>query len=335
MRRNSSLAILAILISGCASSQPERVYVDLDRAVQAEQAPELQVAALPQPKAGALPVTVKQAGLPATSITDRTRERLVLAKQLVDENRGKSIASLSTMLKRVYLAQTEDEIANQNREELPQQDSIIADAFAGLRQVFEEYGTRRGPLLAPLNLLARSTSLAIHVVPANADALTKKNLTMANDLRRQILALDAQYNAQATELLAEAGEKLRVALARLDERAKQMRVAAESKAVAEAESKAAQTQTSMDVQIKQLVPESLPVVPPRQVVVPGSPTLPPPPTDTAKPIFGSLGERRHLLDQEIDIWIKSTGKTRSLTANGVRDATEGFLQWRSAHKVGP
>src|SRR5436190_1024375 len=129
MRRNRSsfsLALIVIVISGCASSQPERVYVDIDRVLASERAPDLTLAPLPQPRPPARPVSVKQPGLPATTVTDKTISRLQLAKRLIAENRGKSIASLSTMLKRLYVAQAEDEIAKRSREGLPGRETILS-----------------------------------------------------------------------------------------------------------------------------------------------------------------------------------------------------------------
>lgn len=333
MRKNSTLAIIAILLSGCASTQSERVYVDLNRVMASEKVQLLPSPPIPTPSRAASAVTVKQAGLPSSSITDRTRERLETAKRLIAENRGKSIAALSAMLKRIYLAKAEDQIAIQTHDIQPQQDALIAAAFADIRTAFEEYGQKRGPLLVRLNLLARNTELKDQIPPA--DPVAAARVKKANALRGEVRALDAQYNALAAKLLAEADAKIQAAIAALDEQAKQIRTQAESKAVGEAELKANQTQTTLDVQIKQLVPERLAAVPARQVVVPGSTQLPSAPTDTDKPIFGSLDEVRHMIDQEVDIWVGSIGRTRSTSPKGGRDATEEFLQWRSAHKVGP
>ena len=335
MRRNSLLAILAILISGCASTQPERVYVDADRVLASDKAPELKGTPLPQPPPAKPPVSVKQAGLPATSTTDRTLERLAFAKRLIEENRNKSIASLSAMLTRIYEAQAEDEIERRRVALLPERDLIFNAALQRLREVFEQYGQRRGPLLAALNNLARSPDLKDQQIPTTADGIQKLRITRSNATRAQIRELDREYDAQARQLLAEAQQQIQAEIAKLQEQAKQLRGAAETKAVQEAESKATQTQTALNVRIKQLVPEHLPSVPARQVVIPGAAMLPPAPTDTARAIFGSLEERRHLIDQEIDIWIKTTGRERSRAPKGVRDATEEFLQWRRAHEVGP
>lgn len=336
MRRSSLLAIIALLLSGCAATQPDRVYVDLDRALAGEQTLDMAMPPLPQPKAPSPPSIVKQQGLPATSTTDRTIERLEAARRLIAENRGRSIASLSAMLKRIYLAQANDEIAKRDKDVQPEHDTILAAALGRLRDLFEEYGLERGPLLARLNILVRNSDLADQSVPENADAITKANVVAANKVRVQLRALDERYNGEATRLLAEAQKEIEGELATLRAEAAKTRTAAEQKAVSEAESKANQTEVSLDVQVKQLVPSSLPAVAPRQVIVQGSAPMPPPPTDKQKPIFGSLEQRRQLLDQEIDIWVRTTGRIRTKPGTkGSRDATTEFLQWRSAHKVGP
>lgn len=336
MRRNSPIAILAILISGCAARQPEPVYVNLDRVLIREATPEMIGAAMPQPMPPSQPVTVKQPGLPATATTDRTLERLELAKKLISENRGKSIASLSAMLKRVYLAQAEDEIEKRSKDIQPAHDEMFAAAFARIRETFERYGLERGPLLTKLSITARNISLEPQTAASDADLLTQRNIIEANKLRTQIKELDKRYDDEADLLLADAEKAIQAEIAQLKQEADATRAQAETKAVNEAESKATQTQTSLDVDLKHLVPEALPSVPGRQVVIPGTTAMPAPPQDAAKAIFGSLEERRRLLDQEIDIWIKSSGRSRSMgPQKGIRDVTEEFLLWKSAHKTGP
>jgi hypothetical protein len=335
-RRFGGLALLSVLIvSGCTSVRPERVYVDVTRAVFSERAPELTIKPAPQPTQSAGAVTVRQPGMTATGTSDRTLERLQEAKRLIAENRGKSISALSSMLKRVYLARANDEIASKLQQDRPEYDTILAAALERLRQTFEAYGEERGPLLAKLSVLARNTELRDQAIPEGPDLIAKQRATEANKVRGEIRELDARYTREATVLLADAEKQIDAAIAAIEEQAKNIRARAEANAIAEAETTATKTQASLDVQVRQLVPEKLASVPARQVVVPGSAPLPPPPTDKTKPIFGSLEERRRLVDQEIDIWIKTTGRLRSTTTRGVRDATEEFLQWRRAHKVGP
>lgn len=335
MGRASRLLFLAILISGCGSPQPERVYVDLDRVLASDPVIHTKPIELPKPPSASPAVIVKQPGLPATSTTDRTIERLQTAKKLIAENRSKSIASFSSMLKRIYVAQANDEIAKRDRDVQPERDGILDAALKRLRQAFDAYGAERGPLVAQLNVLVRNTNLADQSIPDNADPITKSHIVKANQIRVQLREIEARYNKQAANLLDAAEKEIQSEIAALAEQAKKIRSTAEAKAMKEAEGKATQTQVSLDVQVTQLVPESLPGVPAKQVAVPGSPPLPAPPANPSGTIFGSLEERRHLLDQEVQIWIRSTGRIRSLTPQGGRDATEEFTQWRRAHKVGP
>ena len=326
---------LGMSLAGCVSSSSAPVYVDVDQVIAAEQAPELKNTPPPRPKPPLAPVVVKQAGLPASRTTDRTLQRLETAKRLISENRSRSIAALSSMLKRIYLAQAEDQIAKNSKELQPGADSIIAAAYEKVRLALDSYGQERGPLLAQLNAWVGNIDLADQAIPDHADAVMKVNIPKANLVRAQIRSLDSKYNAEAAKILADAQAQIDSQIAALTLQANQTRATAQAKAQKEAESQATKTQTSLDVQVQQLVPESLPSEPAREVTVPGTRPMLQAPIDNEKPIFGSLAERRHLLDQQVDIWIRTTGHTRSTTPKGVRDATEDFLQWRSAHKVGP
>jgi hypothetical protein len=280
-------------------------------------------------------VGVTQPGLPATSTTDRTLERLEMAKQLIAANRGKSIAALASMLKQIYLAQAKDRIDRMAHDQQPETDAIIDSVLADLRALFERYGEERGPLLAHLNALARSNDLADEPIPSGADRIESSRIEKANTLREQIRQMDSAYDQQAQTLLDAAYAKIGEEIRKLQIQADQIRVAAAAKAQAEAESKATKTETAINVELKDLVPDALPAVPSRQVVVPGSPSLPKAPTDKTDAIFGSLEERRRLIDREVDVWVKTTGRQRASSAAGARDATEEFLRWRSAHTVGP
>lgn len=258
-----------------------------------------------------------------------------MAKQLIAANRGKSIASLSSMLKQIYLAQAKDQIDRMTREQQPESDAILTAVLADLRALFERYADDRGPLLAHLSALSRSNDLSDEPVPEGADRIETSRIEQANKLRAQIRQMDSAYDQQAQVLLDAAYAKIDEEIRKLQAEADQIRAAAAAQAQAEAESKANKTQTAINVELKGLVPDVLPPVPSRRVVVPGSPSLPEAPTDKTDAIFGSLDERRRLLDHEVDIWIKTTGRQRSSSKAGARDATEDFLRWRSAHTVGP
>jgi len=327
--------VLAFLISGCATTQPERVYVDLDRVFGTERPTQTAGLTVPRPPGPAPAVIVKQPGLPATSTGDQTDERLQEAKKLIEENRNRSIATLSSMLERIYVARANDANAVREKAAQPEQSKILASAVTRLRQAFEAYARQRGPLLPRLNALAHGTDLAPVPISEGATPLATRRITEANKLRGQIRSLDAAYDADATKILSDAQKEIEDETAALGRQAEAVRAAAHAQALSEAESQATATQTSLNVQVTKLLPESLPAVASRDVTIPGSRPLAAAPESKNQPIFGSLDEHRRLIDEQIDIWVKSTGGVRSLTPRGAHDRTEEFLQWRSAHKVGP
>lgn len=336
MRKVSPIAFVLLFLSGCGSPQPDSVYVDLDR-VMAEQ-PTGMVAAesVPNPPAAKPDVTLKQAGYPASTLSDRTLSRLELAKKLIAANRETSIESLQRLLRRIYLAKAEDEITKREKELQPSQYAFLDQAFADLRALFERYGEERGPLLAELNIKGNGKlTLFDQPVPENAGAITKYNLLRANELRRQLRQIDFNYNAQAEVLFQQAQQQIDAEITRLKAQAAKDRIAAEDRALQEAREQASVSSKPIEVEVQHLLPSTLPAVPSHTATVPGTRSLDKAPENKARQIFGSLEERRRVLDQQIAIWVKTTGKKRASTANGATDATEEFLRWRSAHKVGP
>src|SRR5262249_32471040 len=158
-------------------------------------------------------VIVKQTGLPATATGDKTLVRLEAARKLIAANRGKSIAALSAMLKRVYLAQAEDEIEKRSKEVQPAHQDLMAAAFGHMREELEAYGRLRGPLIAKLSVVARSTSLEPQAAPSDGDAVMLKRIADANELRSQIRALDKEYDSKADGLMAEAEKAIQAEIA--------------------------------------------------------------------------------------------------------------------------
>ena len=299
MRRNSTIAFLAVLLSGCASTQPVRVYVDAERVLASERPASFPAFAMPGPTGSAPAVVVQQPGLPATSAGDHTVDELETAKQLIAQNRSRSIETLSTMLERIYRERAEDENAKREKDAEPEDDAILASAVKRLKAVFEAYAAKRGPLVLRLNALAQNTGLLPVPVPADATVHAKLRLNEANGLRSQIRALDATYDTDANKILAGAQQEIETRADALRRQAEAARQEAQAKARSEAESQATATQTALNVQVTKLLPESLPAVAGRTVTIPGSPAPSTPSIPKNPPIFGSLDERRRLIDEQI------------------------------------
>ncbi len=334
MRRSSPLAILALLISGCASTQPALVYVDVDTVIGREHAADLRVPKAPSPPSPLAPAVVTQKGLAATTVTDRTIQRLQAAKKFIQQNRDESIQSLGRMLRRVYLARADDEITRQQKASQPARDDIYSAAFDKVRDLFVAYGLERGPPLAQLNILADGTSLKPLAIPIDATTTRRSRMEESNRLRKQIRDLDARYDAQAQVLMQQAQQEIDAELTRLQALAGKQRLEAENLAYQEAAKTVTKRQSNLDVELQHMVPTQLPAMAGHTVAVPGTTSLPAPPQRTDRPIFGSLEERRRLIEREIDIWIKTTGRRRSAGSAGAENGTDLFLQWRNAHKVG-
>lgn len=335
MRSPSPYALIAILISGCASTQPERVFVDADRVLASEPVPKIERLPLPHPPPGTSTVVVKQMGLPLSTTTDRTKHRLEQAKDLIEQNRTHSIAALSSMLERVYVAQANDAALKREHAARGDQEAILTAALDRLHIIFVEYGGDRGPLLAHLNVLTGNTNLTDEEIPENADGVTRFTTTRSNAIRAKIRALDANFDAEASLLLDQATQEIQAELDQLNQRAATEVGEAKARAAKEAEANAALTKATLDVKVQGLVPEGLEAVPDRTAVVAGTAPLPLPPPHGAGPIFGSLEQRRRIVEEEIDLWIRSTGRLRATSSAGGPDVTEEFLKWKSAHKVGP
>jgi hypothetical protein len=258
-----------------------------------------------------------------------------MAKELIRENRQTSIASLQKLLRRIYLAKAEDEIQKAETGLQPAKDEFFDRAFADLRALFEAYGEERGPLLAELNIQADGNlTLAEQPVPPNSTPLVQYHVRRSNELRVQLREIEERYQTQAQALFTEAQRRIDEEITRLQLAASKARIEAEDKALADAKAQATINSAPIEVEVQQLIPPTLPAIPAHQVTVPGTNKLPDPPVHKGKQIFGSLTSQRHVLDEQIDIWTKTSGLIRSKNPNGAIDVTEEFLRWRNEHKAG-
>lgn len=333
MRRTSLIVFGAFALAGCRGPRPALVYVDLDRLSAGQTKPNpIQI---PAPSAPAPARTVTLPALPATTTTDRLIQRLQQAKELIAASRHQSIESLNDLLKSVYLAEAEAEIARNAHSTQPDRAGIFAGALAELRAVFLDYGQERGPLLAQLSIYARNTDLAPALAPSDATPIEAYNTRKSNLVREQIREMDARYQARADQLLADAQKEIDAQLRILQGQAERERADAERKAKEEAKRQLSETQVDVDNAVESLIPPSLPAVPAESLTVPAGPGLGAAPTFAPTPLFGSLEQRRRILDQQVDLWIKSKGWRRASKPVGARNATDEFLQWRHARNLGP
>lgn len=341
MRRNSLIVLgalalpltLTLALAGCRGPRPALVYVEMDRVLAAR--PEPQAIPTPEPLSPAPARTVILPALPATTTTDRLIQRLQQAKELIAASRHQSIESLNDLLKSVYLAEAEAEIARNAHSTQPDRAGIFASALAELRTVFLDYGHERGPLLAQLSIYARNTELAPAPIPSDATPIEAYNIRQANLVREQIRKIDARYQERADHLLAEAQKEIDAQLRILQAQAERERADAERKAKEEAKRQLSETQVDVDNAVESLIPPSLPAVPAESVTIPAGPGLGATRTFAPTSLFGSLEQRRRILDQQVDLWIKSKGWRRALKPTGARNATDEFLQWRNARNLGP
>ena len=102
----------------------------------------------------------------------------------------------------------------------------------------------------------------------------------------------------------------------------------------EASKQVRESRAGLDSQIGAGTSLHVPAASGHKVTVPGtSQPKAMPPTDV-RGLMESPAERRLLIEQQVEIWLRTNGWKRAATAKAGRDGTQEFNQWRATYKAG-
>jgi hypothetical protein len=329
-----------LLLTACGQER-EKVSVDFVRALPSEQpfpipsdAPWPVPKKLPSRRIGLQPTpAVTTPGIP-NSQWDQARVRR-------EEAAEKELRSLIRRLRRAF----EEDSKRFEQEQL----RALADelgtanlAFAGkLRALFEELAAKRGPLAEQLAVEMDfpdpdpgSSQAEQTIQSETADPYRKSVAKKVVDLRARIQALESDFNAKVDALLAdidaEVGRRtLEVRLAIAEYRA---RNDARAESAARAQLLAVRP---VDKVFERQAPVTLPAAPAQSIVLPESTEIPPPPKVQPAESLVSVDARRRRLESRAKIWAAHVGVDLVSPGEGVRDATQEFLQWQKTALDGP
>lgn len=326
------LAALGILLGACARPNTP-VSVDLDRVLAAEPAATKIEVAIPSPPPPQPGVKVTQPGLPPETVPDPSTVGAESVRDLIRRQQHEARVQLEERLRQTYQTEVRQFQLAQERAQAQAELAQYAQANATIRQEFEAYGRKRGPLLADLTVLVGFPDPNPKSMPPSTPMgnVTRQQFDKAKALREQIHQLDADFDARVRAILGDvvaATEQERAALA---DRVKLFEDQMNQRAAAEASAQVREAVRSLHLQLARRTDVTVPAVSPRSVELPAQPALRPAPQVRSEGVLQSDADRKQLLRHQLRIWL---GLNRYVLARDGRDVTEDFERWRKTIGAG-
>lgn len=333
MRKNSfALAALTLIGLGCRQAAHQRVYVDFEAVLASYSSSPLPSHPLPHPP-GALPaktLTVPAVAPRTILVQGGSSEQ---TNGLLELNRKAAVRELTTLLAERYVREADR--AGQARVKALEPGKVAAyeEARAAIQSEFQSYALKRGAKLAQLTSIVGFPDPNPMSLPPTAQVrkFVQVRLDQAVQLRKDIAALDADYQARSASLLAAAAQKYNTDLTEANLQLEQDRAAAFARAEQEAITAAAKSYKSLAPLVMTNTRIDLPGQPSQSVTLPAVPAPIAAPNVRERTL--TLDQRRTILKDQLRIWIAVNGYELSDSPEGVQNVTPQFVKWRRDRKL--
>lgn len=334
-RRRIAIVVALITASGCARP-PEAVFVDMARVMAVEdQGPDF-VTQANRARTSNLSIPPKLAevgGAKEVVIRDKAESTIDSALEKIKEERESAIRVLTRRLGTLRSAEIDQQKQEALDELAERQAAYLKQVYDQLYAVFKAYARDRGPEKFRIEFLqVKKPDLFVSRTSQTpfAAQLAKELAT----LRSHVKELDAEYAKQATAILNQAESTINAEQGAIQSKFETLRANALERAAADARRTIGESQTATELHLGANRSVRVPATVSHRVTIPGSNGTPTPEPSKAIPIVTADADRATMVEQQLEIWLKSRGLVRSDTRSGARDATNEFVLWRKTHQVG-
>lgn len=273
----------------------------------------------------------KSAGM---TLYDRAEGKIAEARKLIEQDRQLAKRTLSRRLAAIKNKEIDDSKRKALEDLYANQAKYLDGVYDQLFAIFREFAEKRGPKSVRVELLLSKRSIFAPGRLKTADIAAKQAQELA-DVRRAIQDLDDAYDSEAERLLTDAEFKLSVDQGQLQAQFETMRANAIEQADKEAQRAIDKATGNADLNLGQNRSMAVNSVSSRTVTVPGSVANRRPIEFDKRPnSVTTEKERKHELEQQLEIWLKTRGYNRAKSSRDGRDATNEFDAWRKTHRFG-
>ena len=323
------------MTAGCAKAIHPQVWVDLDRVLRDTQRSAAQPVPMPKSPPPIKAETFVLDGRSSEEMAGSASPALEHPLRDVTEIQQQALKQLLRRLQVVYRRQADLYEQEQQRLLGDPDRAQFQKILPELRIAFAAYANNRMPLAARLAFLAGfpDPNPKGDPPPANLRPVPKQRWLAANAVRVQVTALDRQYDAKATALIANAASLAAADRISLLNRVEEYRQQMNDRAMKEAVDPLEGGEAPVTLKLSGSAPVRLPARPPITVTLPGSPAMPPLPQVGSN---GTVGvSNRLMVSRQLEIWLAQSGKTLSeRPGRDTPDVTQEFEDWIRQQRAG-
>ncbi len=322
------------LLVGC-SRQPDNVFVDLDMVVlnQPKMAPASQLRPLYQNQI--TPSSKSIAGEPATEIENlRANEKVAIRKE-VEKEANAAIATISKRLQDYYSREIDDLYKTEFDRLVPLKKTLDQELLSNIRKIFEKSAKRRAPVLTRLTFLTKfppTTEQTPTVAKGQVDPNPKKTNEI-QDLKRLLVEIDNQYDVEMDKLDRRRSATLVNETDNILTMVSSKQKEINARAAAEATNLVKRFSTGITGRIFSKYTFQLKEIPTKTVNFPKMPVQPGIPRVTFE--WNQLNQSdKTELSSELEAFLRLNHYQRVTKAEGAKDVTKEFIEWRTNLKSG-
>jgi hypothetical protein len=244
------------------------------------------------------------------------------------------LKDIQNRLRKFYESEVERFELDQQRLAGEAQVKAYDEASKRLRREFEAYAAQRMPIFSELTLIAGfpDPNPTSKQPEDKLSPVLQQRFDRAVQLRKQLAAIDDQFQATVQQILGGVRDLSAAELAAMRLRVEQFKEELDRKADAEAKAQVRQTASEMGLKLLDPLNLTLPGIPTKTVTVPGEAKLEPAPTLPAR---NTEQDRERLMRHQLSIWLGLNRYSLTERPGGGADKTGEFLKWREKFEVGP
>jgi hypothetical protein len=269
-------------------------------------------------------------------IKDRPGANSEQVRRRIKEAQDQALKDITERLRRFYSTEVARFELDQQKARTAAELEAYENASARIRQRFEEYGARRGPVYTQLTLIAGFPDPNPTSKPPDSKLTPalQKRFDEAAALREQLKQIDQEFREDVEQILSSIGDLVAAQIAAMRLRIEQFKEELDRRAALEAQEQVRDTAQELGLQLVEPQDVKLAATKPTSVSVLGGPAFRPAPPVPSSGILSARADRERLLRHELKIWL-GLNRFELVREGSGKDVTSDFLTWRNKFEVGP
>jgi hypothetical protein len=333
--RNHRLIYFSVLLVGCGQP-PNLVFVDLESIQSSRTKPVTR----DQVKSQSMGVnTLESKTIPGDSektVENLKAEEKESIRKEVERETNDAVETISKRLHDYYSREIDDFYKAEFAKLKPFKQSLTLDDLKETRSIFEESAKKRGPLLTRLTLLTEFPPPERDLIPLEGKNLSdseKKRRLEIRSLQNAIIQIDKEYELAIRALESRSGIKVDQETERILARIEAKQTEIDQRASVEASKLVKNFSSNLSKRIFSRYSFQLKEIPTKTLNFPKMAV----PSEVPRVTFDRqqlISNERGEITKELEAFLSLNHYQRADKADGAKDVTKEFIEWRTNLKTG-